>query len=560
MNIKEQIINDIYNILKDFDITKEEIIVEKPKDRSMGDYAMPCFAFAKKMHKSPIDIANNIKEQLNGYDNVEVVNGYLNIFVNKKQLTEYVINEVLTKKENYGNNTIGEGKTVVIEYSSPNIAKSFSVGHLRTTVIGEALKHINLKNGYKVYTLNYLGDYGTQFGKLIYAYKTWGNKEEIMKNPIQELKRIYVKFHDEAKIHPELEDEGRYWFKKLSENDEEAISLWNWFKDESLKEFQKTYDLLGINKFDSYKGEAAYKDKANEVIEMLINKGLTEVSEGATVVPMGEDKIPAIIKKSDGTSLYITRDIAALLDRKETYNFDEILYVVGGEQSLHFEQLKTIITKMGYDWADTVHHIGFGMVLQDGKKMSTRGGKTVGLQDVLDETINLANTIINEKNPSLENKEEVSKKIGVGAVIFNDLKNYRLNDIEFNLNTILEFSGNTGPYLQYTYARINSLLKNKTDFTVNYDNININEYMWNIIIDIYDFSDIIYKAKANFDPSLIAKYLYDLACDFNKLYANEKIVDSDENSSQFKLQLSEATAIVLKEGLRLLNIEALNKM
>ena len=560
MNIKEQIINDIYNILKDFDITKEEIIVEKPKDRSMGDYAMPCFAFAKKMHKSPIDIANSIKEQLNGYDNVEVVNGYLNIFVNKKQLTEYVINEVLTKKENYGNNTIGEGKTVVIEYSSPNIAKSFSVGHLRTTVIGEALKHINLKNGYKVYTLNYLGDYGTQFGKLIYAYKTWGNKEEIMKNPIQELKRIYVKFHDEAKIHPELEDEGRYWFKKLSDNDEEAISLWNWFKDESLKEFQKTYDLLGINKFDSYKGEAAYKDKANEVIEMLINKGLTEVSEGATVVPMGEDKIPAIIKKSDGTSLYITRDIAALLDRKETYNFDEILYVVGGEQSLHFEQLKTIITKMGYDWADTVHHIGFGMVLQDGKKMSTRGGKTVGLQDVLDETINLANTIINEKNPSLENKEEVSKKIGVGAVIFNDLKNYRLNDIEFNLNTILEFSGNTGPYLQYTYARINSLLKNKTDFTVNYDNININEYMWNIIIDIYDFSDIIYKAKANFDPSLIAKYLYDLACDFNKLYANEKIVDGDENSSQFKLQLSEATAIVLKEGLRLLNIEALNKM
>lgn len=560
MNIKEQIINDIYNILKDFDITKEEIIVEKPKDRSMGDYAMPCFAFAKKMHKSPIDIANNIKEQLSGYENVEVVNGYLNIFVNKKQLTEYVINEVLTKKENYGNNTIGEGKTVVIEYSSPNIAKSFSVGHLRTTVIGEALKHINLKNGYKVYTLNYLGDYGTQFGKLIYAYKTWGNKEEIMKNPIQELKRIYVKFHDEAKIHPELEDEGRYWFKKLSDNDEEAISLWNWFKDESLKEFQKTYDLLGINKFDSYKGEAAYKDKANEVIEMLISKGLTEVSEGATVVPMGEDKIPAIIKKSDGTSLYITRDIAALLDRKETYNFDEILYVVGGEQSLHFEQLKTIITKMGYDWADTVHHIGFGMVLQDGKKMSTRGGKTVGLQDVLDETINLANTIINEKNPSLENKEEVSKKIGVGAVIFNDLKNYRLNDIEFNLNTILEFSGNTGPYLQYTYARINSLLKNKTDFTVNYDNININEYMWNIIIDIYDFSDIIYKAKANFDPSLIAKYLYDLACDFNKLYANEKIVDGDENSSQFKLQLSEATAIVLKEGLRLLNIEALNKM
>lgn len=560
MNIKEQIVNDIYEIIKESEITKEEIIVEKPKDRNMADFAVPCFAFAKKMHKSPIDIANSIKEKLNGYEKIDVVNGYLNIFINKNELTEYVINEVLTKKEHYGDTSVGEGKKVVVEYSSPNIAKPFGVGHLRSTVIGEALNRISKKNGYDVTSINYLGDYGTQFGKLIYAYKAWGNEEEIKKNPIKELKRIYVKFHDEAKLNPELDDEGRKWFKKLDENDPEAISLWKWFKEESLKDFQKTYEVLGIDGFDSWAGEAEYKDKANEVIEMIIGKGITEISDGALVVPLGEDKIPALIRKNDGTSLYITRDIAAILDRKEKYNFDEILYVVGGEQSLHFEQLKEVLNKLGYDWSDQVHHIAFGMVLQDGKKMSTRGGKTVGLQDVLDESIKLAGEIIEEKNPGLENKEEVSRKVGVGAVIYNDLKNYRVNDIEFNLNSILEFSGNTGPYLQYTYARINSLLKNKEEIEVNYDNLSINEYIWNIVIDIYDFSDIIYKAKVNYDPSMIAKYLYDLATDFNKFYAACKIVDDDKESSQFRLQVCEATSIVLKEGLRLLCIDALNKM
>lgn len=560
MNIKEQIINDIYEIVKDNEITKEEIIVEKPKDRSMADYAVPCFAFAKKMHKSPIDIANSIKEKLTGYEKIDVVNGYLNIFINKKELTEYVVSEVLTKQEHYGDTDFGKGKKVVVEYSSPNIAKPFGVGHLRSTVIGEALNRISKKNGYDVTSINYLGDYGTQFGKLIYAYKAWGNDEEIKKNPIAELKRIYVKFHEEAKLNPELDDEGRKWFKKLDENDEEALRLWKWFKEESLKDFQKTYEVLGIDGFDSWAGEAAYKDKANEVIDMIISKGITEISDGALVVPMGEDKIPALIRKNDGTSLYITRDIAAILDRKEKYNFDEILYVVGGEQSLHFEQLKEVLKKLGYDWYNNVHHIAFGMVLQNGKKMSTRGGKTVGLQDVLDASIELAGKIIEEKNPNLENKEIVSRKVGVGAVIYNDLKNYRVNDIEFNLDSILEFSGNTGPYLQYTYARINSLLKNKENITVDLNNITINEYIWNIVIDLYDFSDIIYKAKVNYDPSMIAKYLYDLATDFNKLYAACKIIDEDKNSSQFRLQICEATSIVLKEGLRLLCIEALNKM
>lgn len=560
MNIKEQIINDIYEIVECFGITKEEIIVEKPKDRNMADYAIPCFAFAKKMHKSPIDIANSIKEKLNGYEKIDVVNGYLNIFINKNQLTEYVVSEVLTKKEHYGDTDLGKGKKIVVEYSSPNIAKPFGVGHLRSTVIGEALNRISKKNGYEVTSINYLGDYGTQFGKLIYAYKAWGNEEEIKKNPIAELKRIYVKFHDEAKLNPELDDEGRKWFKKLDENDEEALALWKWFKEESLKDFQKTYEVLGIDGFDSWEGEATYKDKANEVIDMIISKGITEISDGALVIPMGEDKIPALIRKNDGTSLYITRDIAAILDRKERYNFDEILYVVGGEQSLHFEQLKEVLKKLDYDWYENVYHIGFGMVLQDGKKMSTRGGKTVGLQDVLDASIDLAEKIIEEKNPNLENKKEVSRKVGVGAVIYNDLKNYRLNDIEFNLNSILEFSGNTGPYLQYTYARINSLLKNKKEIDIDYSKITINEHIWNIVIDLYDFSDIIYKAKVNFDPSIIAKYLYDLATDFNKFYAACKIVDDDEFTSQFRLSICEATSIVLKEGLRLLCIEALSKM
>ena len=379
--MKNDLIEKISELLK---VEKESIKIEYPKERTLGDYAIPCFQFSKVLHKNPIDIANYLKDNL-PYE-CNVLNGYLNIFMNKKEVAELIIKKVLNEKDAYGKNSYGEGKNLVIEYSSPNIAKPFGMGHLRSTVIGQALNNISKKCGYNVTSINYLGDYGTQFGKLIYAYKVWGNKELAENSIINELKRVYVKFHEEAEKNPELEEEGRKLFKKLEDNDEEALYYWTWFKEESIKEFDKTYNILNVNKFDSYEGEAYYKDKMEPVITELESKNLLKISEGATIIEL-DGLTPALIKRSDGASLYITRDIAALLDRKKRYNFDEILYVVGNEQSLHFEQIKQIINKLGYNFADNVKHIGFGMLLQDGKKMSTRHGKSVILMDVLNEAI-----------------------------------------------------------------------------------------------------------------------------------------------------------------------------
>lgn len=552
--MKNKIILDIATVLN---VDKNSIKIEYPKERTFGDYAIPCFQFSKELHKSPMDIANYLKDNLNYECNV--VNGYLNIFMNKKDTTKSVINTILNEKDSYGNNSYGEGKKLVIEYSSPNVAKPFGMGHLRSTVIGQALNNISKKCGYNVTSINYLGDYGTQFGKLIYAYKKWGNEELLKASPLDELKRVYVKFHEEAEKDPTLDDEGRMWFKKLEENDEEALKYWEYFKDVSIKEFEKTYNLLNINKFDSYEGESYYKDKMQPVIDELETKNLLKISEGATIVEL-DGLIPALIKRSDGASLYITRDIAALLDRKKRYNFDEILYVVGNEQSLHFDQIKQIINKMGYDFANNVKHIGFGMLLLNGKRMSTRHGKSIILRDVLDESIELAKKYILEKNPNIDNINEVSKKIGVGAVIFNDLKNYRINDIEFNLEDTLRFEGNTGPYLQYTYARINSLLSNKQNIEFTYDNIEIDENKWNLIWSLARFEENIILAKENNDPSIIAKYLLDLAADFNKFYAHERIVDDNINYTEFKLSLCEAVSIVIKNGLGLLNIDVIKQM
>lgn len=554
--MKESIKELIYNYFNG-SVNKEDIKIEYPKDKTMGDYAIPCFQYAKVLRKSPNDIANELLSNLGFKGNV--LNGYFNIELDRLDYTKKIINEITNKKDNYGKNNIGNGKKVVIEYSSPNIAKPFGVGHLRSTVIGEALKHLSVKCGYDVTTINYLGDYGTQFGKLIYAYKRWGNEENMKDSVVTELKRVYVLFHEEAKRDPSLDDEGRKWFKKLEDNDPEALKYFEWFRAESIKEFEKTYDLLKINKFDSYEGEAYYKDKMEPVINELESKNLLSISEGATIVDFGDDK-PALIKRSDGATLYITRDLAALFDRKNRYHFDEILYVVGNEQALHFEHIKKIVDMMGYDFSNQVKHINFGMVLQDGKKMSTRAGKSVVLQDVLNEAIAKVKEHINNKENLEVDIDEVSRIIGVGAVIFNDLKNYRTNDIEFNLNDILKYEGNTGPYVQYTYARIQSLLKNKIAYDINYDNIKINDYVWNIIWQLYRYEENIINAKENNDPSIIAKYVLDLANLFNKLYAYEKIIDEDDNYSQFKLLICEITAIVIKDSLSLLNIETINKM
>ncbi len=554
--MKEQIKKIIYNYFNG-EISEDLIKIEYPKDKSMGEYAIPCFQFSKVLHKSPNDIAEELlsNTQLDG----NCINGYLNIKLDRLEYTKNIIKEICDKKSEFGKNNIGNGKKVVIEYSSPNIAKPFGVGHLRSTVIGEALKHLSVKCGYDVTTINYLGDYGTQFGKLIYAYKRWGKEENMKDSVVNELKRVYVLFHEEAEKDPSLDDEGRAWFKKLEDNDPEALEYFEWFRRESIKEFEKTYDLLKINKFDSYEGEAYYKDKMDPVINELAAKNLLSISEGATIVDFGDDK-PALIKRSDGATLYITRDLAALFDRKRRYNFDEILYVVGNEQALHFEHIKKIVEMMGYDFAPQVKHINFGMVLQDGKKMSTRHGKSVVLQEVLNEAIDKVKEHITNKDDLEIDVDEVSRIIGVGAVIFNDLKNYRTNDIEFNLNDILKYEGNTGPYVQYTYARIQSLLKNKIDYDISYNDLEINDYIWNIIWLLYRYEENIINAKENNDPSIIAKYALDLANLFNKLYASEKIVDDDVNYSQFKLLICEITAIVIKDSLSLLNIETINKM
>lgn len=558
MITKENLIDII--LKTNIGIEKDDIIIEIPKDRALGDFAMPCFGLAKKMHQNPSIIASNILEKMDksNFDNIEIKNGYINFFLNKRKTVENIINNVLNEKDKYASSDIGNGKNIVIDYSAPNIAKPFGVGHLRSTVIGNAIKNIYKKLGYNVIGINYLGDCGTQFGKLIYAYETWGNPEEVKKNPIRELNKLYVKFHEEAEKNPSLNDEGRRIFKELEDGNPKYKEIWKWFRDESILEFKKTYDLLKINDFEVWSGESFYIEPAKDVIKELDNKHLLQISEGATIIDLGSDMAPALIKRTDGATLYITRDLAALLDRKKTYDFEEALYVVGNEQTLHFNQIKAVINKMGYDFSNQIHHIPFGLVLQDGKKMSTRKGKTVILHDVLVEAVNLASTYVKEHVS--ENIDEVSKMVGVGAVIFNDLKNYRTNDIDFNLQDILKFEGETGPYLQYTYARIKSLLSHKINTEINYSEIVIDEYIWNIVFKLSDFKNIIIKAKEGYDPSIIAKYLLELAGLFNKFYANVKIIDNDEINSAFRLNVAEAVSIVIKEGLRILGIETPNKM
>lgn len=558
MITKENLIDII--LKTNIGIEKEDIIIEIPKDRALGDFAMPCFGLAKKMHQNPSIIASNILEKMDksNFDNIEIKNGYINFFLNKRKTVESIINNVLNEKDKYASSDIGNGKNIVIDYSAPNIAKPFGVGHLRSTVIGNAIKNIYKKLGYNVIGINYLGDCGTQFGKLIYAYETWGNPEEVKKNPIRELNKLYVKFHEEAEKNPSLNDEGRRIFKELEDGNPKYKEIWKWFRDESILEFKKTYDLLKINDFEVWSGESFYIEPAKDVIKELDSKHLLQISEGATIIDLGSDMAPALIKRTDGATLYITRDLAALLDRKKTYDFEEALYVVGNEQTLHFNQIKAVINKMGYDFSNQIHHIPFGLVLQDGKKMSTRKGKTVILHDVLVEAVNLASTYVKEHVS--ENIDEVSKMVGVGAVIFNDLKNYRTNDIDFNLQDILKFEGETGPYLQYTYARIKSLLSHKINTEINYSEIVIDEYIWNIVFKLSDFKNIIIKAKEGYDPSIIAKYLLELAGLFNKFYANVKIIDNNEINSAFRLNVAEAVSIVIKEGLRILGIETPNKM
>ena len=539
-------------------------VVEQPKNMEMGDIAVPVFVVMKTIGKPLPQVVTEIKELLlSNFSSIKEINptgGFLNVRVEKEEMCSNILKEVIDNLDNYGNSTLGLDKTVVIDYSSPNIAKSFSIGHLRSTMIGNSLKLIYRKCGYNVVGINYLGDWGTQFGKMIVAYKKWGNLEQIKADPINELTKLYVMFHDEAKTHPEYEDEARLAFKRLEDGEEEYLELWKWIREESLKESEQIYELLKVS-FDSYNGEAYYNDKMEPVVNELIEKELLVDDDGAKIVRIGDDVPPALIKRRDGGSLYITRDLAAIFDRKNSYNFSKILYVVGNEQKLHFEQLKRVISLMGYDYGTEINHINFGLVLKDGKKMSTRGGGVVKLYDVLEMAMKLSYEQIVNKNPNVENPSEIARKVGCGAVVFNDLKNHRTLDYDFDLEKMLKFEGQTGPYLQYTGVRIASILRgNEYD----YNNIDASLFKEDIYFElarsIGEFKNIILRACDENAPSVIAKYLLNLAQIFNKFYANVKINVADEKVRNTNFLIAHATRVVINEGLRLLGIEFVEQM
>ena len=561
MNFKTEVVDLISSQV---DLPKEKIdaLIERPKNAKMGDYAFPCFALSKILRKNPAEIASEIAEKISSDDfaSIKAVGPYVNFSINHQKLIASTFDEILDKKEHYGDQKLGEGN-VPIDMSSPNIAKPMSMGHLRSTVIGNSIAKTMKKVGYTPIKINYLGDYGTQFGKLIAAYKHWGNEEDVKKDPIMNLFHYYVRFHQEAEENPELETEGREWFKKLEEGDPEAVKLWKWFREVSLEDFKRIYKELGVT-FDSYNGEAFFNDKMQPVIDELKEKGLLHESRGAQVVDMGEDENPAIIVKSDGTSIYLTRDLAAAEWRMKEYNFVKMLYVVGNEQAQHFVELKTVLKKMGYDWADEIHHIPFGLITQGGKKLSTRKGNVVFLDQVLKDAVSLAEKQIEEKNPNLADKEQVAHDVGVGAVVFHDLKNDRLDNFDFDLQEVVRFEGDTGPYVQYTNARAQSVLRKAAakGEKPSLDNIELSDdWSFDVAKALADFPRIIARASDKFEPSIIAKYALDLAKKFNKYYANVKILTEDDQISA-RLALVEATSIVLTEALRLLGVNAPKEM
>ena len=562
MNNKELIASELAKVIDSLDQDAILNLLEQPKSSDLGDIAFPAFSLAKVERKAPQAIAADIAEKIDqsAFEKVVATGPYVNFFLDKSKISDQVIKSVIEAGADYGQQDEGHGQNITIDLSSPNIAKPFSVGHLRSTVIGDALSNIFRKMGYNTIKINHLGDWGKQFGLLMVAYKKWGSKEAVEANPIDELLKLYVRINAEIENDPELDDEGRKWFKKLEDGDPEATELWQWFRDESLVEFNRIYKLLGVE-FDSLNGEAFYNDKMDEAVQILEDKGLLKESKGASIVDLDDVNLPpAMIKKSDGATLYITRDIATAIYRARTYNFVKNIYAVGQEQSNHFRQLKAVLKKMGFDWSDDMVHVDFGLVTKNRQKLSTRKGNIILLEPTLQEAISRAKAQIEEKNPELENKEEVAHAVGVGAVKFYDLKTDRRNGYDFDLEAMVSFEGETGPYVQYAYARIQSILR-KANFTPSTDaTYSLSDpESWEIIKLLQDFSRVVKRAAENYDPSLIAKYAINLAQAFNKYYAHTRILDeSPERES--RLALSYSTAVVLKEALRLLGVDAPEKM
>ena len=561
--MKNQIVNLLSQNIEV--LTSEEIsqLIEIPPKPEMGDFAFPCFRLAKSYRKAPPMIAQDLKESIGDQaflSEIKVVGGYLNFYVDKAQYAQQIIDKY-TNVTDYGCSDQGKDKTICIDYSSPNVAKNFHVGHLRTTIIGNSLYKIFSKLGYKVVRINHLGDWGTQFGKLIVAYKKWGSREAVEEKGIEELMDIYVKFHEEAEKDDSLNDEARAWFLKMEQGDEEALEIWQWFRDISLKEFMRVYNILGME-FDSFAGESFYRDKTADVIKRLTDDGLLKESQGAMIVPLEEyDMPPCIVAKKDGSSIYATRDLAAILYRKATYNFDRCLYVTGLEQKLHFAQVFKVIELMGNDYAKNLVHIPYGLVSLKSGKISSRKGNVIFAEDLLRESINKTTSIIEEKNPDIPDKEEVAKQVGIGAIIFNDLYNQRIKDVIFDWNKLLNFDGETGPYVQYTYARASSVLRkigevpDTIDYTLLTDEASIG-----LLKEIERYPQVIKDAAERYEPSVIARYSIDLANAFNKFYHECQINVEDETTKYTRTNVVKIARYIIKDALSLLGIQCPEQM
>ena len=548
-------------------LTKEDInaLMETPPKPELGDFAFPCFRLAKTMRKAPQMIASDIQAAIGEVDfleRIEVQGAYLNFFVKKTVYVKSMVQSALA--DDYGSSDMGEGQTICIDYSSPNVAKNFHVGHLRTTIIGNSLYKIFSKLGYKVIRINHLGDWGTQFGKLIVAYKAWGNEDAVKNDGVAELMKLYVKFHDEAEKNPELNDEARAWFAKMEQGDEEALKIWQWFKDISLIEYKRTYELLGMD-FDYYLGESFYRDKTDDVVNRLKEKKLLTESDGAQIVDLeAYDMAPCLILKNDGSSIYATRDLAAIFYRKETYSFSKCIYVTGQEQKLHFAQVFKVVELLGNEWAkDQLVHIPYGLVSLEGAKLSTRSGNIIYAEDILLEAVSKIREIIEEKNPDIPDKEETAKKIGVGAVLFNDLYNQRIKDVSFKWEKLLNFDGETGPYVQYTYARCASILRKLDDFTpsddIDYDVLTTPEAI-ELLKEISRFPKVVLDASEKYEPSVVARFAVDVAQAFNKFYNASRINVEETNIRNARVTLVHLTKKTIKDALELLGIECAEQM
>ena len=575
-DFKIEIVQAIVNIdgIKEAGLNEEDIsaLVVKTADSKNGDFAFPCFRLAKAMRKAPQAIATDFAEEISAnlatdtssIDRVEAVNAYVNFFLKRDVFVSEIISSVQKSAEKYGSSDLGEGKTVIVEFSSPNIAKPFHIGHIRSTVIGNSIEKIYSFLGYDTVRINHLGDYGTQFGKMIVAYRKWGNEGDVNREPINTLLAYYTKFHEEVENNPGLEDEAREVFVKLEQGNEEELKLWQWFRDVSLGEFNRVYKLLGIS-FDSYAGESFYSDKMARVTDELKEKGLLKESDGAMIVDLEEYNMsPALITKKDGSTLYITRDIAAAIYRKETYDFYKNIYVVASQQNLHFQQWFKIVELMGYDWAKDCIHIPFGLVSLSDGTMSTRQGRVVFLQDVLDTAVAKTKDIISEKMPAVDDVDDLARQIGIGSVIFNELSNNRIKDYVFSWGAITSFEGETGPYAQYAHARAASVLRREEisddKELFSYDDYLSSDDAFELAKLLYEFPGVVAEAGAKYEPSIVTRHVTDMAQSFNRFYHNEHILVDDEKEKESKLALLKAFKQVIKNGLTLLGLETPERM